>query len=80
MNFEDEKTVYDAGFILQSYYAFSFSRSFLMVAFFVLNMLATHAFIENVIKKLFDSLVDVAKFLRKTEYVLNLKTESNVNY
>jgi len=35
-----------------------------MVAFFVLNILTTYNFIENVIKTLIDSLIDVAKFLK----------------
>jgi hypothetical protein len=66
--------------MLQSYYAFQYSRSFLMVAFFVLNILTTYNFIENVIKTLIDSLIDVAKFLKKTESILNIRTETNVNF
>lgn len=51
-----------------------------MVAFFVLNILTTYNFIENVIKTLIDSLIDVAKFLKKTESILNIRTETNVNF
>lgn len=78
--YTQEKYIFDVNWIRSSFYSYNYSKNFIFTFFFILNLVVSHTFIEIVIRTLLNSIVDVAKFLDKSDKILNLQTNTAMNF